>query len=370
MTKTLKVAIVCDWLDGIGGAEQVVRAFHRQYPDAPIYTSTYRPQNIDWFSNADVRTGWLNIFPTKLRKFLSPLRYLYFDHLDLRQYDLILSSSGAEAKGVKTRADATHICYLHAPTQYYWQKYDDYLKNPGFGPLDPLARLGLKLLVSPLRRIDYKFAQRPDHIITASSYVQGEIKKYYHRTSTIIFPPVNTEKFRCRSKNRNGFVTIGRQVPWKRVDLAIAACIKTKQQLTVIGDGSEHEDLVRQAQAHQNLITFLPTTDSAGVRRALSQARGFIFPSLEPFGIAPVESLATGTPVIAYGAGGALDYIIDGQNGILFPSQSVKSLSTAIKKFNQSTFDHRAITRSANKFSEKIFTTKTQAFINHHLKTD
>ena len=363
-----RVAIVCDWLDGVGGAEQVLREIHALYPKAPIFTSTYRPKKIDWFETADVRTGWLNVFPTKLRKAIPFLRCIYFGNLDLRDYDLVISCSGAEAKGVKTRKDAVHICYLHAPTQYYWQKYDDYLKDPGFGWLDPLARAMLKLLVGRLRRLDYELAQRPDFFVVPSNYIKDEVKKYYKREAAVIFPPVNVEKF-TNEKNilRDGFVTTSRQVPWKRLDLAIKACIRTRQRLTVIGDGSEHGRLVRMAAGHEDIVKFLPTMDVAGIRTELGRAKGYIFPSLEPFGIAPVEALAAGTPVIAFGKGGATDYIVNRGNGILFDEQTAGSLCEAITIFCKMSFSHKVVAQSAERFSRASFRKELLQFVKSQM---
>src|ERR1700735_2414660 len=164
-TKKLKVAIVCDWLTGIGGAERVVLELHKLYPDAPIFTSQYDPRKIDWFEGADVRTGQLQKLPKRFKKFLPILRAWSFGRLDLSDYDLVLSSSGAEAKGVKTGKNTVHICYCHSPTHYYWIRYDEYIKRPGFGRLDPIARLGLKFLVGPLRVWDYQASKRPDIMI-------------------------------------------------------------------------------------------------------------------------------------------------------------------------------------------------------------
>jgi len=363
----MKVALVCDWLDGIGGAEQVLKEFHNLYPEAPIFTSVYRPKKIDWFIDADVRTGRLNIFPTGLRKFIPFLRNAYFNRLDLSGYDLIISSSGAEAKGVKKRGDAVHICYLHAPTQYYWQKYDDYLRNPGFGFLDPLARLGLKLLVGRLRKIDFEFAQRPDFIVTASSYTKAEIKKYYGRESTVIFPPVNVAGFGSGKKSeRWGFVATSRQVPWKRLDLAVKACANLSEPLTLVGGGSEHKRLQKLASG-QPEIKFLPTMGAADIKKILGKSKGYIFPSLEPFGIAPIEALAAGTPVIAFGEGGAVDYIDDGKNGVLFKKQTVASLIGAIKKFNKSKFDRGEVAKSAKRFSDGNFRKEFANFVKMKL---
>ena len=174
----MKVALVCDWLTNVGGAERVLKTISDMFPTAPIYTSQYNPKKIDWFKDRDVRVGWLQIFPCGFRRFLGPLRQGYFSHLNLKDYDLIISVTGAEAKSIK-QGNAVHLCYCHVPTQYYWGMYDDYLKNPGFGFLDPLARFFLKILIKPLKSADYKAAKRPDEFITISTYSAEQIKKYY-----------------------------------------------------------------------------------------------------------------------------------------------------------------------------------------------
>lgn len=367
--KTPKVAIVTDWLTNVGGAERVLLAIHEMYPDAPIYTSKYDKKGIDWFKDADVRTGWLQIFPTGMRRFLSPLRQLYFSHLNLKDYDLVISVTGAEAKAVKAKK---HICYCHVPTQYYWQMYDDYIKNPGFGFLNPLARLGLRLFVKPLRKRDYIAAKSPDEIVTISRYAAEQIKKYYDRSSTIIHPPVNVEKF-SKAKNqktsRHGFITTSRQVTWKRLDLAIKACLMTGDKLTIIGEGPEHENLKKLAGTSP-LISFYPRMSQKDLETYLCQAEGYLFPSLEPFGIAPVEALATGCPVIAYGKGGALDYIKPGKNGLLFEPQTAEALADKIREFKTIKLATSAeIEKTAEPFSEEHFKRKLKEFIDKHEKT-
>lgn len=350
-----RVAIVCDWLTNVGGAEKVLLSIHQIYPSAPIYTSKYDPRGIDWFKDADVRTGWLQIFPTKLRRLLAPLRQIYFNHLDLSNYDLIISVTGAEAKSVK-KGTAKHLCYCHVPTQYYWQMYDYYLKNPGFGILDPVVRFFLKLLVKPLRHADFKAAQKPDQFITISTYAAEQIRRYYKREAVIIPPPVAVENFSIvrRAQAPTTFINFSRQVTWKRLDLIVKACLQTKQPLILIGDGPEHQNLVNLAH-NSPIITFLPPMDQAGLQKQLSAAKAFIFPSLEPFGIAPIEALAAGCPVIAYQFGGAADYIKSGQNGLLFESQTVSSLSQAIRTFEQSKFSTAKIKQSALFYSDQRF---------------
>ena len=390
----MKVALVCDWLTTIGGAESVLLTLHKMYPDAPIYTSKYNKKGIDWFNDADVRTGWLQIFPTCLRRFISPLRQSYFSHLDLSDYDLVISVTGAEAKSVRTKNRTTsnkteqtehrcvHLCYCHVPTQYYWAMYDDYLKNPGFGILNPFARLGLKLLVKPLRKKDYAAAQQPDQFITISDYAKDQIKKYYKRESVIIHPPLDLQKFSTASakpvqnhdtkhqenqaKNHYNYITTSRQVNWKRLDLCIKSCLETGDDLTIIGDGPEHKSLVKLAGDAKN-IHFYNAMPQDELKNYLASADAYLFPSMEPFGLAPIESLAMGTPVIAYGKGGALDYVQPGKNGILFSEQTVKSLVSAMKAFDPANYSKNDIKNSAKPFDKQIFEQKIKELVHEVL---
>ena len=346
----MKVALVCDWLTNVGGAEKVLLYLHEMYPEAPIYTSKYDEKGIDWFKGADIRTGWLQKFPTSWRRILGPFRQRYFSHLNLKEYDLVISVTGAEAKAVKV-PNGKHICYCHVPTQYYWQMYDTYIKNPGFGVLNPFVRFFFRLLVGPLRRADLKAARRPDQIVTISKYAKDLILKYYGRKATIIHPPVETEEFtkECGKPVENFYITTSRQVNWKRIDLAVRAAIMTQRHLLVIGDGPEHKRLVKIADGAK-LVEFLPTMDKKKLAKYLAKAKGYLFPSMEPFGIAPVEALATGCPVIAYGEGGARDYVVKGKNGLFFEEQTAKSLAEAILKFEKMKFDRKKISSTVGDF--------------------
>lgn len=359
-----KVAIVCDWLVGIGGAERVVFELHKLYPKAPIYTSQYDPHKLDWFARADVRTGWLQKLPKALKKFLPVLRAWWFSRLDLSDYDLVISSSGAEAKFVKTKPGAVHVSYIHAPTHYYWSRYDQYLKHPGFGWFDWLARIGLTMLAGPMRRMDLAAAQGPDHLIANSKHTAEQIKKYYKREATVIHPPVDIDRFKpfiTDLKNRHGYVITGRQTPYKRVDLAVSACTKLNVPLVVIGTGPQHSKLVRRAGKS---ITFVTTASDEDVAKFVGSSKAFIFPGIDDFGIAPVEALAAGTPVVAYEVGGALDYIVDGQNGRFFSPQNVESLAAAIKKIESEKYTPEDIKRTAEPFSVAHFHKNFTKFVN------
>ena len=370
----MRVAIVCDWLLGTGGAERVVLELHHMFPEAPIYTSQYdkNPKiwfGDKWFEDADIRTTWLQKLPKSLKKFLPVLRAWTFSRLDLDDYDLVISSSGAEAKFVKTKGK--HITYCHSPTHYYWGRYEEYLRHPGFGRLDLLARLGLRLLVGPMRYWDHKAAQRPDYFIANSNYTKGQIKKYYGRDAVVIHPPVDIERFKISASGgssilRKGFVTAGRQVPYKKIDLAVKAATKLNTPLVVIGRGADHSKLKRVAGRS---ITFLTNVADEEMPEKLAQAEAFIFPGVDDFGIVAVEALAAGTPVIAYRDGGALDYV-DTSNGLFFEEQTAESLAKAMQEFSKLSFNHSRIAEQAEQFSTANFRTNVQPFLKSLKKND
>lgn len=407
----IKVALVCDWLTELGGAEKVLLAFHEMYKDAPIYTSQYRPRKAHWFKGMDVRTGWLQPFPAWSRRFIVPLRQHFFTHLDLSEYDLIISVTGADAKFIQPRGK--HICFCHVPTQYYWGKYHEYLKNPGFGPLNPLIRPIFRKIAPHLRQRDFLASQKPDQFITISQFAKQEIEAFYKREAKVISPPVNIgvftqavdnyntkkgksqmkkshnkaiksnksqgkkseQKFCTKlenvenlsvlakiiAKHPNGFyLNFSRQVNWKRLDLIIKACKKLDLDLVLIGSGPENSRLKTLAKGFDK-ISFIKTLPQSDLAVFASLAKAFIFPSEEPFGIAPVEALAAGCPVIAYKGGGALDFIQDGKNGLFFEAQTESSLAKALKKFDQGKVKLNTpvkISQSVKRFATQTFKKK------------
>ncbi|MBI5906676.1 glycosyltransferase [Candidatus Saccharibacteria bacterium] len=358
----MKVAIVHDWMIG-GGAEKVVLELHRMFPEAPIYTSYCTDE---WRKKLDGKavTGYLQNWPfPALRKFVPFLRGWWFSHLNLKDYDLVISSSGAEAKFIKVQGNTKHIAYIHAPTHYYWSRYDEYLKHPGFGLFDPLARLGLKILVGPMRRWDFKAAQRPDYLIANSNYTKQQIKKYYGRDSVVIHPPVDIDRFKLLNKSsiiRSGFLIVGRQTPYKRFDLAVAACTKLNLPLTVVGNGPDHKKLRRLAGPS---VKFVQATDKE-LMGYFATAEAFIFPGLDDFGIVAVEAMACGTPVIAYKAGGALDYIIPGKTGEFFENQTAESLAKVLEKFDSTKFDSDKVSQTTAIFSADNFRTQIKSVLH------
>lgn len=366
-----KIAIVHDWLTNMGGAENVALALLEAFPGAPIYTSTYIPEKMPAFNNYDVRTTYLQNLPgplKKLHKFFPMLRVRAFQKLDLSEFDIIISSSSAESKQVrKARSNQIHICYCHTPIRYYWSHYQEYKKDPGFGKLNWLVRLAMPLIVPPLKKADYKAAQEVDVFIANSSEVQKRIKKYYNRNSTIIHPPVDTARFEPARKRDDYYVVLGRQVPYKKADLAVAAATKLGIKLKVYGNGSEHDKLVAMAGPSVEFFTdrFGDASDEA-VNNALNHAKGYIFPAEEDFGIVQVEALAAGAPVIAYSKGGALD-IVDSESGVLFPEQTVRSVVTAIKQLETKHYLPGTLRRKSKRFDKSLFITKMRKIVSDQL---
>jgi glycosyltransferase involved in cell wall biosynthesis len=362
----MKVAIAHDWLVG-GGAELVVEELHKMYPDAPIYTSYCTEE---WRQRLDnvVITGYMQHWPfSKMRKFLPLLRQWWFSGLNMSSYDLVISSSGnGEARFVKTKKPALHISYCHSPTHFYWRHYDYYKNSPGFGP-KTIVSAGLMLQVRYLRKRDYKAAQAVDFFIANSRHIQADIKTFYNRGSAVIYPPVNVKAFKNQpDARRHGFVTVGRQVPYKRVDLIVDACTKLNMPLKVLGSGPEHKNLVKQAGPTIEFVSPAPFNE---VIKSVQNAEAFILAAFEDFGITPVEALAAGTPVIAYKAGGALDYV-DSSTGVFFDKQTTESLVKAIEEFSKRSFNHSKIARRAEDFSAANFVTNFQQFVRSVLKKD
>jgi len=362
-----KVAIVADWLTNMGGAERVVLALHDAFPGAPIYTSTYAPENLPLFEGLDVRTTYLQNLPgplRKLHKFFPHMRGAAFRKLDLSDFDIIISSSSAEAKQVrKTREGQVHICYCHTPIRYYWSHYDEYKRDPGFGSLNWLIRLAMPFFIPYLKKQDYKAAQNVDVFVANSTEVQKRIKKYYGKSSTVIHPPVDVGRFEPALTRSDYYVTTGRQVPYKRIDLAVSAATELEIPLKVFGNGSEHRRLVEMAGPTVEFLTdrFTDASDRV-LEHALNHAKGFIFPSEEDFGIVAVEALAAGAPVIAFDRGGSRD-IVDSESGVLFHEQTTASVVAAIKKAESHDFLPGTLRRKSKRFEKSLFITKIRKVV-------
>lgn len=354
----MKLAIVHDWLTNMGGAEQVIINFKEIYPEAPIYTTFYNPDNLDeTLKNIDVRTSFLQKkkMVTNHKKYF-PLMPLAFENFNLNEYDVVLSSTTCCAKGVLTKPDTIHICYCNTPMRYAWESRDDYLKGMG-----KIKRKLVKLLLHYMRIWDVTSSNRVDYFVANSSAVQKRIQKHYRRESIVINPPVRCELFNISDIDKEYYFVVSRLVGYKRFDIAVEACSKLGKKLIVIGDGPEKEKL--QALANENVI-FLGRQPDEVVKKYMAECKALLFPGEEDFGIVPVEAQACGRPVIAYGKGGVLDTVIDQKTGILFKEQTIESLEEAILKFENMNFDKQKIREHALQFDEKEFRKKIKEYIN------
>lgn len=362
MTQEPRIAIVHDWLTNLGGAERVVKVMLEAFPQADLYTSVYRKAGLSLFRDYSVHTSWLQHWPLAQRKHqLYPvLRRLAFESFDFSDYNLVISSSTAESKGVITSERTKHLSYINTPTRYYWSGYQDYIKDPGFGWLDPIVRWQLQRSIKSSRYWDYAAAQRPDRLLANSTTVQGRIQKYYHRHSEVVWPPVDLARMQKPHDRPDGaperyLLVLSRLIPYKRVDLAVAAARRAGWSLVVIGTGSQQAALEKMA-GPQTIFTGQLSDDE--VVAYLQHASALLFPGEEDFGIVPVEAMAAGVPVIAYGAGGALDTVAHRKTGILVKDQSVSSFSAAIRLLDHQKFDPKYLAQHVEQFSQQNFQTQ------------
>jgi glycosyltransferase involved in cell wall biosynthesis len=361
-----KIAIVHDWLTVAGGAEVVVAELHKLFPKAPIYTSVYNAEALPGLKGLDIRTTYLQQrIPARLRyrHVLWPtLRAKAFRKLDLSEFDVIISSSSAEAKAVrKTRPNQIHVAYIHTPIRYYWSHYDEFRKQFTFGAFTPFIRPIIPMMVKKMRKLDLESIKDIDVMIANSEVTQQRIKKYYKRSSTIVHPPVDIDRFTPPPKTeRSGYVMWGRHVPYKRFDIAIEAANQLGAQLTVIGSGP---DTARLKKLAGPTVKFVGRVSDKELVHLAQSAKGFLFPNEEDFGISAVEALAAGTPVIAYAAGGALDIVQDSETGVLFKEQTVESLVAAMKRFETLSFLPATLHRKAKRFDKSLFDTRMMKIV-------
>ncbi len=361
----MKVALVHDYLNQMGGAERVVMAFHEIFPDAPIYTSIYDPQRVDpAFQKMDIRTSFMQKLPmvTKHHQPYLPFYPFAMEKLDLRGYDLVLSSSSAFGKGVITRPETLHICYCHTPMRWCWN-YDEYIEREQLGKA---ARTILPFFITGLRVWDQASAMRVDHFIANSPVVAERIQKYYRRDAVIIPPPVEASRFPFdpTSETEDYFFIASRLIPYKRIDLAIEACNRLRLPLLISGSGRDLERLQKLAGP---TIRFLGRLPDDQITHYFMHCRAFLFPGEEDFGITPLEAQACGRPVIAYGAGGALASIVDGTTGVFFHEQTVESLVEVLASFNERAFDPHVIHNHALEFDTPRFHRRILQFIEAKL---
>jgi glycosyltransferase involved in cell wall biosynthesis len=362
-------ALVHDYLVQVGGAERCLEEFAELFPEAPIYTAVLdaaRFPSLVADRERRIVTSFLQRVPLPRRLYRSylPLYPLAFELLDLRGHDLVISSSSAFAKGVLTDPSACHICYCYTPMRFAWDYHSFAAREVG-----PLARIFLPPLVGGLRVWDRVSADRVDHYVAISRVVAARVRKYYGRESAIIHPPVPTGEFRPWSaeeraaaarEGRDAYLVVSRLAPYKRIDVAVAAFNQLRRPLVVIGDGRDAARLRRMAGP---TIRFLGRVSDAEVRSWLAACRALIWPGEEDFGMVPVEALASGRPVVAYGAGGVLEIVEEGVSGVFFTPQVPEALAAAVLRSEQIPWDPERLSRCAARFDTQVFRAAFRDFV-------
>lgn len=375
----MKIALAHDWLNQMGGAENVLEQMVDVYPGAPVFTTIYAPDLMPQvYRQWDIRPTWLNRAPA-IHHHHQPYLPFYppaVTSMDFSGYDVILSNKSGFIHGLRHTGRQLHVCYCLAPTRYVWD-YEGYAGREGFG-----RWLGVVVgpMIRHLRRWDFQVAQPAfthpqssperekdrrqgvDHFIAISTEIQSRIKKYYQRDSVVIYPPVDTDHFRPATGQPAGdyYLIVSRLIPYKRIDLAVQALSRLKRRLIIIGDGRDRGQLEKMAGPTVEFKGRLPGED---VAEFMAKCRAFLFPGFEDFGITPLEAQAAGRPVIAFNRGGALDTVIEGETGLFFREQSVEALIEAIEQFEQLSFDPAAARANAKRFSIERFRRELRQFV-------
>lgn len=349
----MRLAIVADWLVTFGGAEHVLAALHELFPDAPLFTTVARTQSLGPLQGADIRTTWLQSLYrfTRQHQILLPWMPRAIEGIDLGKFDVVVSSSHAIAKGVIPPSHALHLCYCHTPMRYAWEMEEEYLRD---FRVPRLLRPIVKRELMRLRRWDLTTAKRVDVFLANSTATSDRIRNTYGRNSIIIPPPVSPAFFDTplTAATSTYFLAIGRMVPYKRFDLLIEVANALRLPLKIAGTGQDAARLRRLAGPTVEFLGFVPEADLPAL---YSGAKALLFPQEEDAGIVPLEAEASGTPVIAYRAGGAIDSVREGETGIFFNSQSAESVIDALRRFETHTWNPEAIRRFALSFRTDHF---------------
>ncbi len=374
-TEKLKIALVHDYLNQFGGGERVIEQLAEIWPEANIYTSLY---------DQKIMQSWLKIDPSRIKtNFISRLPFhnylskhyfflypLAFRLQNLGDANIIISTSSYAAKFVRGKKGSIHICYLHTVPRFLWG-YDTELSGyyrRGFDRfLAPIYKLIVPLIKYFLKKADFSAAQKVDYFIVNSNEVEKRLEKHYKRDGVVIYPPVDTERFRIESspKKENYYLIVSRLGGYKKVDIAVLAFNKLGKRLKIVGDGPQL-DYLRSIAAPN--VELLGRVADSKVTELMKGCKAFIFPTLEDFGIAPVEAQAAGKPVIAYGQGGALETVVEGKTGVFFKEQTSKSIMEAIQRFEKMKFNPEECRWQAEKFSEKVFKENMVEFVSKVVK--
>ncbi|MBI1823076.1 MAG: glycosyltransferase [Nitrospirae bacterium] len=357
----MKVALVHDYLNQFGGAERVVEILHEMFPDAPIFTSFFIPEDLpSVFTKLDIRESLMRYLPFLKRHFKKYL-LLYpkaFESFDLEGYDLILSSSSAFAKGIIIPKNALHICYCYTPMRFVWD-YHSYIEKEKIGST---IKMFLPFAIRYLKKWDLASVRNVHHFIAISDHIRKRIRRCYQIESEIIYPPVNTSSFELGDDQESYFLIVSRLNAYKSIDIVIEAFNQLGLPLVIAGGGPQKEALESISKPN---ITFLGKVSEERLKDLYRKSKAFIFPGEEDFGMAPVESMASGRPVIAFGKGGALETIIDGKTGIFFQEQNSESVIDAVKRFHKISFNSIDIRKHAKAFDSAQFRERMKQFIKN-----
>ncbi|TMJ53584.1 MAG: glycosyltransferase family 4 protein [Alphaproteobacteria bacterium] len=361
----MKVAIVHYWLVGMRGGEKVIEALCEMYPQADIFTHVYDPEMIsDRIRRHRIIPTYINALPraTRMYKSYLPLMPLALEQLDLRGYDLVISSESGPAKGVIPPPDALHVCYCHTPMRYIWNMYHEYRAGAG-----RMTRLAMPPLAHYLRMWDVASAARVDSFVANSATVAKRIERYYGRDSVVIHPPVDTDAFSIAAPSNLGeyYLMAGELVSYKRPDLAVRAFNEMKLKLVVIGGGEMIDEIRRIAGP---TVTVMGAQPFDVLKEHYAQCRALIFPGEEDFGMVPVEAMASGRPVVAFARGGATETVAKGVSGVFFADQTVEAITAAVKSLAEVEFDSEKIAAHAKQFGREQFFQKMGSHIDGLLR--
>jgi len=361
----MKTALIHDHLTQDGGAERVLRVLSKMHKDAPIFTLAYKPEKFDPPIPGKVITSFLTKFPLKYIKFkwLLPLMPTATEHYKLHNYTLIISSTSSFAKGIIPQPGATHICYCHTPTRYLWTDTHEYIQNL---KIPKILKKILPYYLSRLRQWDKLAAERVDFFIANSKTVQERIERFYNRESTIIYPPIETKKFKISNQPKKYYLAGGRIMAYKKFDLIVETFNKLNIPIKIFGDGPFLEELIERANPN---IEFLGRVSDEERSELFSNCIAFINPQEEDLGMTPLECMASGRPVIAYGVGGNTETVVEGETGVLFYKQTWQTLADTIIKFDHNTFIPEEIKEYAENFSVERFEDQMRDFTKKALET-
>lgn len=360
----LRVALVHDWLTGMRGGEKCLEVLCELFPDAPLFTLLHIPGSVSPTIEArTIRTSFVQQLPeaaNHYRRYL-PLFPRAIESLDLADFDVIISTSHCVAKGAIVRPGALHVCYCHTPMRYVWDQYQEYF---GKGRAGVGTRMAMSVAAPYLRRWDVRTAQRVHHFIANSQNVRERIVRIYRRDAEVIFPPVDVGRFTVTREARECFLMVTALVPYKRIDLAVEAFNRSGKRLLIVGKGPELERL--RAIAHPN-VEFVGWSSDDELARLYRRAIALVFPGEEDFGIVPLEAMASGTPVIAFAKGGALETVVEGRTGIFFRERSVDALLAALDRASSVSWDPARVRQHALSFSRDIYRMRMRDSLRHHV---